>query len=199
MVGLGTGRHPTCPSVRASFSKRSPQAHLTHVSTLSGPGISPYPASYPRPLAEVPASGPGFLSPFGHRHWLVGSSFARWDTPPSSRTTHRTTARTPNGIVTFHTIKIRPGRVPPIPRGRRCHLTGTGLPVSVGRFPAACPTPAPVPIGGSPMTRHQQGFTRVHPSGLPLHLWLPDGPGTLGLDNLSFAPRSHPQRTSGRG
>jgi hypothetical protein len=30
--------------------------------------------------------------------------------------------------------------------------------------------PHPIPIGGSPMTRHQQGFTRVHPSGLPLRL-----------------------------
>src|SRR5437868_3998609 len=135
-------RHPTCPSVRASLPKRSPQAHPTHVSTLSSPGINLYPASYPRPPAEVPASSPGFLPPFGHRHLLVGSSFARWDTPSPSRSTHRTPVRTPNGIVTFHTIKTRPGRVPPILRGRRCHLTGNG---SLGQRP-------PLP-SGMPYTR----------------------------------------------
>jgi len=42
----------------------APQAHQTRVSALSGQGNRPYPASYPRPLAEAPASGPGFLLPY---------------------------------------------------------------------------------------------------------------------------------------
>jgi len=40
------------------------QAHLAHVGTLSGSGISPYPASYPRRLVKGQPSILGFLSPF---------------------------------------------------------------------------------------------------------------------------------------
>ena len=54
-----------------------------------GPGTSPYPASYPGPPAEMPARGPGFLLPFGHRPSLLGSSFARWGIQPPSRSAHR--------------------------------------------------------------------------------------------------------------
>src|SRR5271169_3243175 len=43
-----------------------------HVSTLSGPGSSPYPASYPGRTAEGRPSCPVFLLPFGHRHSLLG-------------------------------------------------------------------------------------------------------------------------------
>lgn len=31
----------------------------------------------------------GFLLPFGHRHWLLGSSCARWGIEPSSRSAYR--------------------------------------------------------------------------------------------------------------
>jgi hypothetical protein len=41
-----------------------------------------------------------------------------------------------------------------------------------------------------------RGSLIVRPSSLPLRLWSPDGTGTLGLDPLSSAPRSYPQRTS---
>src|SRR5690349_22589262 len=41
-----------------------------HVSTLSGPGICPYPASCPGRPAEGQPCCPGFLPPFGHRHSL---------------------------------------------------------------------------------------------------------------------------------
>ena len=35
------------------------------------------------PLAGEPASGPGFLLPFGYRRSLPGPSCARWGTGPS--------------------------------------------------------------------------------------------------------------------
>ena len=68
----------------------SPQAHLTHVSSLSGRA----PARI-RPVMREPAGGgsrscgPGFLLPFGHRHSLLGSSCARWGIEPSSRSAYR--------------------------------------------------------------------------------------------------------------
>jgi hypothetical protein len=77
----------------------------------------------------------------------------------------------PGGVVTFYTIEIRPGRVPPIPRGRRCHLAAIPSSGQRRRFPVAGLSLAPTaPIGEPSLTRHQQGFTHVHPSGLPLHL-----------------------------
>ena len=52
---------------------------------------------------------------------------------------------------------------------------------------------------GLPLTRHHREFTGIHPSGLPLHLWMLDGTAALGLDRLSFAPRRYQRRTSGWG
>jgi hypothetical protein len=46
---------PTCPSVLVSLVIISPQAHLTRVSTLSGSGMRPCPASYAGRPAERPA------------------------------------------------------------------------------------------------------------------------------------------------
>ena len=57
-----------------------------------------------------------------------------------------------------------------------------------------------IPSPGLSITRRHQGFTHVHPPGLPPRLWSPDGTRALGL-----APRaSHPnrqdlRRTPGRG
>ena len=67
----------------------SVQAHLTRVGTLSGPGIRPCPASYPARSAEGRPRCPGFLLPFGRRHSLLGSSFARQGIRPSSRSADR--------------------------------------------------------------------------------------------------------------
>jgi len=54
------------------------------------------------PLAEEPASGPGFLPPFGHRRSLSGSSCARWGIPLSSRSAYRQAIPPdPIGVVTF--------------------------------------------------------------------------------------------------
>ena len=76
----------------------------------------------------------------------------------------------PDGVTAFRTHEQRPGWVPPIPRGQVV-LTRPG------RLPDRHP---PLPSGQSlnpattshharlSFTGHQQGFTHVHPSGLPL-------------------------------
>ena len=77
-----------------------------------------------------------------------------------------------------------------------------GAPLHTGacrNFSGCLFTPLPHPIGG--VHRHEAS-PRVHairPFGLPLHLWPPDGTGALGLDHLSFVPRSYPRRTPGWG
>jgi hypothetical protein len=68
---------------------------------------------------------------------------------------------------------------------------------------AVPPRPGPAPRSSSHLprpwvTRHQRGFTHVRPSGLPLAC-LPGWNGSASASSLSSAPRSYPQRTSGRG
>jgi hypothetical protein len=106
-----------------------------------------------------------------------------------------------NGVSTFRTSEMRPGWVPSLPRGPRCS-TGWGWCVSRPFAASQRPVPGPhcsFPSAGLHVTRHHRGFTCVHPSGLPLHLWLLDGTAALGLDHLSFAPRRYQRRTSGWG
>jgi hypothetical protein len=56
------------------------------------------------------------------------------------------------------------------------------------------------PSRGVQVTRHQQGFTVVHPSQPSPRLWSPDGTGTLGLfPELRTRLSRTQQRTSGRG
>ena len=168
---------PTAAASNLSFGSGvvvivSSQAHLTHVSALSGRASGPYPASYPdRPARRAASTRPGFLLPFGHRHSLLGSSCSRRGVGPSSRSAYpASNAPDPVGVSTFHTHEIRPGWVPSLPRGRRCSPDRIALSRPA---PAASQRPVLHPAGtshrrGSPMTRHQRGFTRVHPSGLPL-------------------------------
>jgi hypothetical protein len=73
-----------------------------------------------------------------------------------------------DGVSAFRTSEMRLGWVPPLPRGRRCprgrhSLTGRRLPLSSGQ-PL---TPVSHAIPRLHVTRHHQGFTRVHPSSLP--------------------------------
>ena len=68
---------------------------------------------------------------------------------------------------------------------------------------AVPPRPGPAPrcsshLPGLWVTRHQRGFTHVRPSGLPLAC-APGWSGNASASSLSFAPRSYPRRTSGRG
>jgi hypothetical protein len=92
-----------------------------HVSALSSPGTRPD----IRPVIRNDRrrgqpSRPGFLLPFGHRHSLLGhptpakGSALLTVGPP----TH--TGPDPDGVTALRTYELRPGWVPPVPRGRRC-------------------------------------------------------------------------------
>jgi hypothetical protein len=170
-----------------------------HVSTLSGPGTSPYPASYARRPAEVPAKMPRFPVAFRLPAFASWSSIARWGTGPPLRSAYRppSPGPDPNGVVTLHTHEIRPGWVPSLPRGLRCPYGQTG--VSSRRTPLRSgqslnPEPS-IRQPGLRVTRHHRGFTAVHPSGLPLACNPADGARALGFPP-SFTPRRYQRRTS---
>src|SRR6201993_2157541 len=118
----------------------SSQAHPTHVSSLSGRAARPYPTGYAPAIRRrsriVRLAVSRRLS--ACRRWLLGSSSARWGVAPSSRLAYRRTLPDPNGVVMLRMNKIRPGRVPPLPRGRWCApnrrlLSGWHPPLSSGQ------------------------------------------------------------------
>ena len=153
--------------------RSSSKAHPVHVSTLSGPGTS----SRIRPVIRddrrrTRSSCPGFLAPFG------SPAFASWTILLPPRTSASLTVGPPaassrldpGGVPTFHWHETRPGRAPSTLRGRRC---------SHGR--SSAPGRRLPPHNGQPLhpgetthhpeltlTKRHQGFTHVHPSGLPL-------------------------------
>jgi hypothetical protein len=131
-----------------------------------------YPASYPARPAEGPTICPGFLSPFGHRRSLLGSSFSRWGTGPSSRSAYRHLSPGPDPIGVPRSTRTRHDRVgcPLNPGDGGALTTDAENPVAACRIPAACPcTPAPASHRlGLNVTGRHRGFTCVHPSGLPL-------------------------------
>jgi hypothetical protein len=139
-------------------------------------------------------TAPGFLLPFGHRPWLVGSSCARWGIEPSSRSAYRPKAGPdPNGVVVLPMSKLRPGRAPPLSRGRWC---APGRRLSSGRhLPLSCGQSLRPrwnnPSAGGTFTRRHRRFTAFthHPgatgsrpgagrlSGLPPVFSSPAAPG----------------------
>lgn len=104
------------------------------------PGHRPYPAGYAGRPVKDRSQRPGFPLPFSRRHLLLGLSYARWGSRPSSRSAYRTaTGPDLNGVITFHLYETRPGRVPPQPRERRCShdridASGRRLPLLNGQF-----------------------------------------------------------------
>ena len=123
------------------------------------------------------------------------SSYSRRGVGPSSRSAYRPKRPDLDGVTAFRTHELRPGWVPPIPRGRVV-LTRPG------RLPGRRP---PLPSGqslhpattshqrGSRFTRHQRGFTHVHPSGLPLARGRPGWNGRP----FGFPPGFAPRRSAG--
>jgi hypothetical protein len=131
---------PTCPSVPGLRSPLSSQAHLARVSTLSGPGSRPYPASYTRRPAEGRslASISCCLSATGIRFPGHPTLAGRLGLPCGRLTGHVTMPGFPIGVPTFHTHELRPGWVPPVSRGRRCssgrqEIPGQRLPLPSGQ------------------------------------------------------------------
>ena len=99
----------------------------------------------------------------------------------------------PVGVSTFHTYEIRPGWVPPVPRGRRCSSRPTTFPQPA---PAASQRPVPTPryqhpICGARLTRHQRRFTQFTRPAFPS----PVTPGWNG-GPWAFPRASHPAVTS---
>jgi hypothetical protein len=132
-----------------------------------------YPAGYPRRTSGGASDYPSWSS---RCLSATGIGFSGHPNPArglqlSSQSAYRTASFRPDpvGVTTFHTREIRPGRVPPISRGRRC--SPGRVPSSTGacRFPTASPYPLPT-------TTHRQGplyetstkVHAIHPSGLPL-------------------------------
>src|SRR5215212_1811095 len=67
----------------------------------------------------------------------------------------------PDGVTAFRTHELRPGWVPPLPRGRRCSPGQVVSLTGACRSAAASPyTPPQLPIDGGSLTRHQRGFTQ---------------------------------------
>ena len=106
----------------------------------------------------------------------------------------------PDGVSTFRTHQIRPGRAPSIARGRWCSSRPTtiiGLRLShhsdLSLRPATTTHPCEALLH-EPSTRVQA----IRPSGLPLagSSWMEQEP--LGFPP-GFAPRDYSQRTPGRG
>ena len=149
------------------FSTGSPD----RVSTLSSPGtrlgIRPV-------IRDRQPGGASHHVPVSCRLSAAGIRFSVIPFPPrdrlSSRSAHRPKGRTSDGVTAFRTHELRPGWVPPITRGQMVLI------------PAGSP-PRPAPAASSDQslnpattshharlsfTGHQQGFTHVHPSGLPL-------------------------------
>jgi hypothetical protein len=83
---------------------------------------------------------------------------------PHGRLTGTNLAPDPNGVTTFCTYEIRPGWVPPLPRGRRCSPSRMTCPTGACRFPTASPyTPLAHPIGGATQSRGINGGSRNSP------------------------------------
>lgn len=147
------------------------QAHQTHVSTLSGRGIGPYPASY----AGTADGGVGTWFPVSCRLSATGVRLLGLPAPagelglPCGRLTRPELHCLDSiGVVTFRMREILPGRVPSAPRGTAVH----SRPVRYLRSaPADLQRPVPIsrwnnPSAGVLMTRHHQGFICIHPSGI---------------------------------
>jgi hypothetical protein len=144
--------------------------------------------------------------PFGHRHSLLGHPV-----PPSNWAL--LTVGLPNapmarsdldGVTAFRTHEQRPGWVPSIPRGRRCSpRTGDRAQPAPAASQRQRPiTPAPtLPPAEGPLDEASTRVQAIHPSGLPLARYRPDGTGGSFGFPPSFEPRrpGAGRRTSGWG
>ena len=161
-----------------------------HVSTLSGPGICPYPAGYPGRPTEEPAMTSRFPVAFRLPAFASWPSFARWGTGPSLRPAYRSCGqgRTPTGLSRSARMSCGRGGCPLYPGDCGARTAGRSSPAATRRLAAARPcTPRPASHHRRLLiTRHHQGFTVVHPSGLPLAC-----SPRVEREPLGFAPGLH--------
>jgi hypothetical protein len=163
-------RCPACPSGPGLRSYSSPQAHLIASATLSAPGTRPG----IRPVIqndrpEGPAITSRFPSPLGRRHSRLGHPIpAEGLGLPHGRLTgseepdfDRATA--------FRTRELRPGWVPLYPEDDGARPAGSPPQPASAASQRQSLNPATTSHQARlSFTRNQQGFTHVHPSGLPL-------------------------------
>src|ERR1019366_4548908 len=131
---------------------------------------------------------PAFLLPFGGRPWLPRPPFPP-GRPPYGRPAAPVSGADPDRFSVFRTREMRLGRgalfIPgaAVP-ARPVAVPGRRLPHLSGQPPSPWTATRP---GDVMITRHQQGFTVVHP--LPAFPWpvTPDGTGPSGF-SLSFTP-----------
>ena len=165
------------PSVREALGPECSQAHLpTSAPSRAQPFSGWYPASYATAVdGGVDHTAAGFLLPFGHRHSLLGHPVPpRSSAPltiglPAIRADGFDARLDHDGVSTFHSLELRPGWVPSLPRD---HVV-LSWPVSCLRPPRApsargkvLSPRSPSHLPGLPITRRHQGFTHVHPPGL---------------------------------
>src|SRR6266536_2598317 len=100
------------------FDIEASKAHLVHVSTLAGPGIRPYPASYAGAADGGRSCGTRFpvsFRPPALASWTILFPLRDWAfltvglPDPIS-------VGTPAGVATFHTRETRPGWAPSLSR-----------------------------------------------------------------------------------
>jgi hypothetical protein len=175
-------------SLGSGISSASPQRLTRHTSACFR-SRAPGPVSgqlYGQHRLEDRSRAPAFLLPFGRRHWLLGRPVpARESGFPYGRLAGGAQAAQPDpdGVSTFRTHEMRPGRVSSLPRGRRCspRPSGRPWPPSAASQRLAPATPVPLTDPGCQIDEAStriQGHSPFRPSP---HLWHPAGTGALGL------------------
>ena len=139
---------------------------------------------------------PGFLSPFGCRHSLLGHPLPAGELglPHGRLTGHRRQGRTPTGLSRCTRMRCGRGGCPLYPEDCGAHTAGWMSPTATRRFATASPcTPDPNdPSTGASCNEASPRVHTVHPSGLPLTCNPTDGTRVLGLSLRA----SHPAVTS---
>jgi hypothetical protein len=147
------------PGLRSSSSS---QAHLTASAPFRVRARGPVSGR----LSGTASGGLAFMSPVSRRLSAAGIRFSVIRFPPRNSAlltvglpAHRPD---PDGVTAFRTHELRPGWVPPIPRGRRCssRTEGRAQPApAASRRPVLSPCSG-IPSAGLCFTRHQRGFKR---------------------------------------
>jgi hypothetical protein len=138
-----------------------------HVSTLSGPGICPYPASYPGRSGGGPAIPSWFPVAFRPPAFASWSSCARRGAGPSLRSAYRSCCqgRTPTGLPRSARVSCGRGGCPLYPGDCGARTAGRSSPAAARRLAAARPcTPVQQPTTGGFLSRGiikgSRSFTR---------------------------------------
>jgi hypothetical protein len=165
----GPSAVPGNRAAMAGFWMTSPDGRADGVPKASRPGLPGRPA-------ERPGTPPwGFLPPFGHRRSLLRHPApTREFRSPRGRPTRR--RLDPGGVSTFRTSESRPDWVPSLPRGPAV-LTWPVLslrpPLAPSSRGQALSPRSGIHLPELSITRRHQGFTRIHPPGLPPGLLVP--------------------------